>query len=121
MLRVESYSEYEQKMTINRSLQLAKYYLSKWGRIENNIANLSVAEKRIAKLLFTSLKQMTAEEREFLASKYRVIIFGKASRTDKEVAEEYKMKLIDYQNLRKGIEYKFYFYLKPLLKERGKK
>lgn len=106
-----------------RALQLSKYYLNKWGKIERNVSQLSEVYSRIAFILFSALKEMTEEERKFLADKYRVIIFGRWSKSDKELAEEYGMKLSDYQKLRKGIEYKFYYYLKPLVqtskKEKG--
>lgn len=113
MLQEENYIKYYDEN--KRALQKAKFFLSRWGKIENNISNLSPRKKRIAKMLFSTLKKLTKEEREFLASKYRVVIFGKASRTDKEVAAMYDMDFQDYVMLRRSIEYKFYYYLKDLI------
>ena len=66
---------------------------------------------------------MTEEERKFLADKFRVTIARKSSRPDKEIAKKYGMELSEYRELRKGVEYKFYYYLKPLVqtskKEKG--
>ena len=103
-----------------RALQLSKYYLGKWGKIEKNASQLSEVYSRIAFILFSALKEMTEEERKFLADKFRVTIARKSSRPDKEIAKKYGMELSEYRELRKGIEYKFYYYLKPLLKEHTK-
>lgn len=100
-----------------RALQLSKYYLSRWGKIERNASELSELHSEIAYILFSALNEMTEKEREFLGDKYRVIIFGRVAKSDKEMASQYNMKLVDYQNLRKGIEYKFYHKMKPLLQE----
>lgn len=100
-----------------RALQLSKYYLNKWGWIERNASQLDESYKEIAFILFSALKEMTEEERKFLADKFRVTIARKSSRPDKEIAEEYGMELQEYRKLRKGVEYKFYSYLKPLLQE----
>lgn len=100
-----------------RALQLSKYYLSRWAKVERNASQLDEMEKETAFLLFSVLKELTEKERQFLGDKYRVILFGKSSKSDKEVAEEYNMRFSDYQNLRKGLEYKFYHFLKPLLLE----
>lgn len=100
-----------------RALQLSKYYLGKWGKIEKNVSQLSEAYSRIAFILFSALKEMTDNERKFLADKYRVTIYSKIARPDREVAEEYEMNYSDYQKLRKGVEYKFYSYLKPLIQK----
>lgn len=100
-----------------RALQLSKYYLSRWGKIERKAAGLDDVHSEIAYILFSTLKELTEKEREFLGDKYRVIIFGRVAKSDKEMASQYNMKLVDYQNLRKGIEYKFYHKMKPLLQE----
>ena len=106
-----------------RSLQLSKYYLGKWGVIEKNASRLNESYTEIAFILFSALKEMTEEERKFLADKFRVTIAKKSSRPDKDIAKEYGMELSEYRDLRKGIEYKFYYYLKPLVqtskKEKG--
>lgn len=106
-----------------RALQLSKYYLNKWGVIEKNASRLNESYTEIAFILFSALKEMTEEERNFLADKYRVTIAKKSSRPDKEIANDYGMELLEYRNLRKGIEYKFYYHLKPLIqtakKEKG--
>lgn len=116
MLKAEEY--YDKYLSYDRrALQLSKYYLSRWAKTERNAAQLNETQKEIAFLLFSTLKELTEKEREFLGDKYRVILFGKNSKSDKEVAKEYEMNLIDYQELRKGVEYKFYYYLKPLLLE----
>lgn len=116
MLKAEEY--YDKYISYDRrALQLSKHYLSRWGKIERNAAQLNETQKEIAFLLFSTLKELTEKEREFLGNKYRVIIFGKKAKSDKEVAEEYNMRLSDYQKLRKGLEYKFYHFLKPLLLE----
>lgn len=113
MLRVEDYTMFKEGN--KGALQKTKFFLSRWGRTEENFSKLTRIEKRNAKLLFSALKKLTKEEREFLASKYRVVIFGKASRTDKEVAAMYDMDFNEYVMLRRGIEYKFYYYLKDLI------
>lgn len=100
-----------------RTFQLSKYYLSKWGIIERNASQLDKHYSEMAFILFNTLKEMTEEERKFLSEKYRVTIPMKAHRPDREVAEEYGMELQEYRKLRKGVEYKFYSYLKPLLQE----
>lgn len=116
MLKAEEY--YDKYLSYDRrALQLSKYYLSRWAKTERNAAQLNETQKEIAFLLFSTLKELTKKEREFLGDKYRVILFGKNSKSDKEVAEEYNMRLSDYQKLRRGLEYKFYYYLKPLLLE----
>lgn len=106
-----------------RALQLSKYYLNKWGVIEKNASRLNESYTEIAFILFSALKEMTEEERNFLADKYRVTIAKKSSRPDKEIANDYGMELLEYRNLRKGIEYKIYCHLKPLIqtakKEKG--
>lgn len=104
-----------------RALQLAKYYLSKWGTIEKNASKLNEAYSEIAFLLFSALSEMTEEERKFLADKYRVDIYKKWAKPDKEVAKKNDMKLSEYQKLRKGVEYKFYYYLKPLRQKEKEK
>ena len=106
-----------------RALQLSKYYLNKWGVIEKNASRLNESYTEIAFILFSALKEMTEEERKFLADKFRVTIERKSSRPDREIAKEYGMELSEYRELRKGVEYKFYYYLKPLVqtskKEKG--
>lgn len=106
-----------------RALQLSKYYLNKWGWIERNASQLDELYGEIAFILFSALKEMTEEERKFLADKFRVTIARKSSRPDKEIAKKYGMELSEYRELRKGVEYKFYYYLKPLVqtskKEKG--
>lgn len=103
-----------------RALQLSKYYLNKWGIIERNASRLNESYTEIAVILFSTLKEMTDLERKFLSEKYRVTIARKSSRPDEELAEKYGMKLLEYRELRKGIEYKFYYYLKSLLEEHKK-
>ena len=103
-----------------RALQLSKYYLNKWGWIERNASQLSEVYSRIAFILFSALKEMTEEERKFLADKFRVTIERKSSRPDKEIAKEYGMELSEYRELRKGVEYKFYSFLKPLIQKHKK-
>ena len=100
-----------------RALQLSKYYLNKWGWIERNASQLDELYGEIAFILFSALKEMTEEERKFLADKFRVTIERKSSRPDKEIAKEYGMELSEYRELRKGVEYKFYYYLKPLIQK----
>jgi len=100
-----------------RALQLAKYYLGRWGFIERNASRLSEHYQEVAYILFSALNEMTEEEREFLANKYRVTIFMQQSKNDKELFEEYDVTLYRYRLIRKGVEYKFYHHLKPLIKE----
>lgn len=59
-------------------MQHSKYYLIKWGRIEQNASQLNKHLKKIAYLLFSAMNEMTDKERQFLADKYQVIISGKA-------------------------------------------
>jgi len=103
-----------------RALQLSKYYLSKWGKIEKNASKLNKNDKKVAYILYSTLNKMAEDERKFLANKYRVMIYGKSAKPDKELAEVYDMDLLEYRNLRKGIEYKFYYYLKPSIQKRKK-
>lgn len=103
-----------------RALQLSKYYLNKWGVIERNASRLNEHYTEIAFLLFSALKEMTEEERKFLSDKYRVVIRKKSSKPDKEIAKEYGMELLEYQKLRRGVEYKFYSHLKPLIQKTKK-
>lgn len=103
-----------------RALQLSKYYLNKWGWIERNASQLDKLYGEIAFILFSALKEMTEEERKFLADKFRVTIARKSSRPDKEIAKKYGMELSEYRELRKGVEYKFYYYLKPLIQKHKK-
>ena len=119
MLQVDDY-HVRYYSSDRRALQLSKYYLNKWGKIERNVSQLSEVYSRIAFILFSALKEMTEEERRFLADKFRVTIARKSSRPDKEIAKEYGMELSEYRELRKGVEYKFYSYLKPLVQTSNK-
>lgn len=111
MLNLKDYEEYKTKairQSKRNPLQLSKHYLSKWGKFEKNISSLDIYEQKKVKRLFTTLKAMSVEERIFLATKYRVILFGKMGRSDKELADEYNMTIEEYTNLRRGVEYKFF-------------
>lgn len=114
MLDVDDYMKYYQLNTNRHALQIVKYHLNHWGRIEKNIANLGPDSEQMAKRLFTGLKGLTAEERALLAAKYRTDKQGKPSKTDKEAAEDYGMKLRNYQALRKAIEHKVYYYMQEV-------
>ena len=95
-----------------RALQLAKYHLKEWGKIEKDITALSDEEKEFAIRLYATLKHMTEEERQLLGDKYRVDVFGRYANPDLELAKQYEMELDYYRRLRKGIEYKFFYYLR---------
>lgn len=78
-----------------RALQLSKYYLSKWGKIEKNASKLNKNYKKVAFILYSTLNKMAEDERKFLANKYRVMIYGKSAKPDKELAEVYDMDLLE--------------------------
>lgn len=95
-----------------RALQLAKFYLKEWGKIDKDITGLSDEEKEFAIKLYSTLKNLTEYERKILGDKYRVDIFRKYAKPDKELAADYDMSFYSYRKLRKGIEYKFFYYLR---------
>lgn len=117
MLNINDYKEYKSKAIRIKErehspIQRTNYYLIKWGKFEKNITNLTTVEQTQAKILFATLKRMTADEREFLASKYRFIPeLYRDSRPDREVAVMYGMKQRKYSELRKMVQYKFYVHL----------
>lgn len=115
MLKAEDYKKYAHVNNQKRAVQIAKFYLSKWGKIERSFSKLNQVEKDMAKRLYATLKKITPEELEFLSNKYRVANSGKIGRTDKELAEMYGISLLEYTALRKGIECKFFYHLKHLL------
>lgn len=49
-----------------------KYHLMKWWYYDFNFGGLKTYEKVKMKILYSALKEMTPEERQFLAEKYRV-------------------------------------------------
>ena len=54
------------------SQRRAKFLLRQWYYFDNNAAYLTEKEKEDMKLLYTALKELQADEREILATKYRV-------------------------------------------------
>lgn len=113
MLDIKNYRKYRRGKVNNRNpLQIAKYYLRNWGYFEKNIIDLDDIEKEQATKLFKALKQLTEEERAFLASRYRLTSKQLKMITDKNLVREYEMTLLDYAELRKGVEYKLFHYLK---------
>lgn len=99
----------------DRVPQLAKYYLKDWDSIDKNIQTLEGRKLEIAKILYQTLGHLTEYERKLLADKYRVDLFQVYCRTDKELAAEMELTLKDYGNLRRGIEFKFFYYLKEYI------
>lgn len=99
----------------DRVPQLAKYYLKDWDSIDKNIKTLEGRKLENAKILYQTLGHLTEYERKLLADKYRVDLFQVYCRTDKELAAEMEMALKDYGELRIGIEFKFFYYLKEYI------
>lgn len=99
----------------DRALQLAKYYLKDWDSIDKNIQTLEGRDLEIARTLYQTLGHLTEKERKVLADKYRVDRFRVYCITDSELAEANNMNFHAYRNLRKGIEYKFFYYLKEYI------
>lgn len=113
MLDIDNYRKYKRGKLNNRNpLQIAKYYLRNWGYFEKNILFLNDIEKEQATKLFKALKQLTEEERAFLASRYRLTSEQMRVISDKDIANKYEMTLLNYAELRKGVEYKLFHYLK---------
>lgn len=115
MLITDDYIKYYYSNTEMYALQIAKYHLIRWGKIEKNIVDLGSDLKPIAKSLFGALRKLTIDERAILAAKYRTDEKGRPSKTDKEAADALDMELLKYQELRRGIEHKFYYYIKDSL------
>ncbi|MET3684478.1 hypothetical protein ABID56_002615 [Alkalibacillus flavidus] len=65
------------------------------------------------KILYATLKELTEEQRSFLADKYRVD--RSTPIPDKEMAERYNMTQLDYMNMRKRYERLFYRQLEKAL------
>lgn len=114
MLKQNDYIKYERKakqileQSNRNALQISKHYLTRWGKFERDIGSLDIYDKERATTLFKVIKELDPKERSFLASKYRIIIHGKNSISDKSLADEYSMDLKEYRDLRKLIEYKFF-------------
>lgn len=117
MLKADDYKQYI--TGIRGSLRITKHYLSKWDYYERNVSKLVDIELKKAKILYEALGHLTEDERKFLANKYRVTLEEDRGYTlnykrDKDLAKEAKMTMKEYIQLRRGIELKFFHYLKQI-------
>lgn len=85
--------------------RLTKYYLRYWARFDKNMAYLSSTETIKMKILYSALKEISSEERQFLAKKYRVT--KKPFIPDAELATQYGIDLKEYREKRIALETKF--------------
>ena len=87
------------------------YYLNNWYRYKKNLKELDEQEWKQARRLFRALKEMSKEDRDFLATKYDrpTIRKGKNCKvhpSDAHVAEELGMEVIEYSKQRREIQRK---------------
>lgn len=96
---------------------IAKHYLRQWRYFDSNLEYLNSAEAINIRILYSALKEMTPDERQFLADKYR-----RSSKpiTDKDMAEEYDMTMKEYVDKRQKIETKLKPHIVKLRDEREK-
>lgn len=110
-------------MTYTRSQRHApKYYLSHWLELQKNISELSGFRLNQAKILFSSLKLLTDEEKQYLAYKYytprvKAENGGRIPKPDEQIAGELGVSKQEYADKRREIEYK----LIPIIIENKKK
>ncbi|RDW15955.1 hypothetical protein [Oceanobacillus chungangensis] len=88
--------------------QIVKHYLLAWGYLDNNMEYLNDAELVKMKILYAALKEITLDERQFLAEKYRVPV--KPYIKDSILAERNSVDVKEYVKERIRIETK----LKPI-------
>lgn len=114
MFDLKKYDKYKaEEFDGRKPLKIATYNLNLWGRYENNIATLSPFQKGIAKRIFKGLKQLEADERAFLAEKYRMQYKGTDQRvSDKILAKKYNLSVLEYRKIRNALEYKFFHLIK---------
>lgn len=114
MFDLKEYEKYiNDKNEDRNSLQVATFNLNKWKYYEDNIMNLSSLEKKGAKRLFKALKQLTPDERTFLAEKYRTRYKGtNLSVPDKGLAKKRNLSITTYRKIRTAIQYKFFYFIK---------
>lgn len=84
------------------------YYLNNWYQYKVNLKELDFTQMNNAKLLFKALKELSKEDRDFLAMKYdRPTIPTSRSRThpsDIMVADELGMEAKEYAKKRRQIQ-----------------
>ncbi|WP_027108573.1 hypothetical protein [Lacticigenium naphthae] len=97
------------------------YYLNNWYRYKKNIKDLEATGLSNAKRLFKALKELSTEDRNFLATKYdrptieRGLI--KAHPSDQIVADELDMEASEYTKQRRAVQKK----LKLIMQEHSDK
>lgn len=89
--------------------QVVKYYLSRWYYFDTHMDYLNEVDLIKMKILYKSLKELSSEERKFLADKYRVE--RRPYIKDIAIAIEIGMPIKAYQEKRIRIEDK----LRPIL------
>lgn len=85
--------------------QRVKYFLGKWFYFDTQLSYLDEVETVQMKILYSSLKELTPEERKFLAEKYRVP--EKPYIKDAILATRIGCSLEEYKSQRINIEKKF--------------
>lgn len=97
--------EAERRKSINR---LGGFYLRKWYRLQQNINNLNSLELVEAKILYSSLAELSEQERDFLGAKYftplRTVNGVRTLITDKEVADSLDMSIKEYKKEKQRLE-----------------
>lgn len=83
-----------------RMRQVSNHSLMVWRK---RVERMSDFDKELLKLLYAGLKQLTAEEREFLMQKY---YYPDNPYTDKEMAEKTGLSYKKYGSKRRRIEAK---------------
>jgi len=91
--------------------QIVKYYLRKWGYFDKNVHYLNKVDSVKMKTLYSALMELSADERFFLAEKYRV--GEKQFIPDSILAAQHEMDLKGYRVKRIALENK----LNPVLKK----
>lgn len=87
--------------------RMAKHFLLRWYDYDTTYPDLSEIEMDRMKALYVSLKQMDAEEQQFLADKYHVpksTRTGKSEVPDREAAELRSLSLVQYRKERIRLE-----------------
>lgn len=84
------------------------YYLNNWYRYKVNLKELNFAQMNNARLLFKALKELSKEDRDFLATKYDRPNIRKGESgyhpNDAIVAEELGMSVKEYTKKRRRIQ-----------------
>ncbi|MFL2078730.1 hypothetical protein [Marinilactibacillus psychrotolerans] len=80
------------------------YYLNHWIRYKKNLNDLDYTGIQQARLLFRSLKELSAEDREFLAMKYDPPSPNTTRITDEAMAKKLGMTLHEYRVKRRLIQ-----------------